>query len=26
VLTGNVRHFTPLGVAAHNPLDSLPKD
>jgi predicted nucleic acid-binding protein len=26
VLTGNLRHFTPLGVAAHNPLGSLPKD
>jgi len=26
VLTGNLRHFTPLGVAAHNPLDALPKD
>jgi len=26
VLTGNLRHFAPLGVAAHNPLDSLPKD
>jgi toxin FitB len=26
VLTGNLRHFMPLGVAAHNPLDSLPKD
>lgn len=26
VLTGNLRHFTPLGVAAHNPLRSLPKD
>jgi toxin FitB len=25
VLTGNWRHFAPLGVAAHNPLDSLPK-
>jgi predicted nucleic acid-binding protein len=26
VLTSNLRHFTPLGVAAHNPLDALPKD
>jgi predicted nucleic acid-binding protein len=26
VLTGNLRHFTPLGVAAHNPLDALPKE
>ena len=26
VLTGNLRHFTPLGVDAHNPLGSLPKD
>jgi toxin FitB len=26
VLTGNLRHFAPLGVAAHNPLGSLPKD
>jgi toxin FitB len=26
VLTGNLRHFKPLGVAAHNPLGSLPKD
>ena len=26
VLTGNLRHFTPLGVAAHNPLVSLPKN
>ena len=26
VLTGNLRHFTPLGVAAHNPLDALPED
>ena len=26
VLTGNLRHFTPLGVAAHNPLDTLPND
>ena len=26
VLTGNLRHFTPLGVAAHNPLGLLPKD
>jgi predicted nucleic acid-binding protein len=26
VLTGNLRHFTPLGVAAHNPLGALPED
>jgi predicted nucleic acid-binding protein len=26
VLTGNLRHFAPLGVAAYNPLDALPKD
>ena len=26
VLTGNLRHFTPLGVAAHNPLYGLPDD
>jgi len=26
VLTGNLRHFTPLGVAAHNPLNALPED
>jgi hypothetical protein len=26
VLTGNLRHFTPLGVVAHNPLDAPPKD
>jgi toxin FitB len=26
VLTGNLRHFASLGVAAHNPLDALPKD
>jgi toxin FitB len=26
VLTGNPRHFAPLGVAAHNPLDLLSKD
>ena len=26
VLTGNLRHFTPLGVAARNPLDALPED
>jgi len=26
VLTGNLRHFTPLGVAVHNPLDTLPED
>lgn len=24
VLTGNLRHFAPLGVLAHNPLESLP--
>jgi len=26
VLTSNLRHFTSLGVAAHNPLNALPKD
>jgi hypothetical protein len=26
VLTGNLRHFAPLGVAAHNPFEVLPKD
>jgi toxin FitB len=26
VLTGNLRHFTPLGVAAHNPFEALPED
>jgi toxin FitB len=26
VLTGNLRHFTPLGVAVHNPLGALPED
>jgi hypothetical protein len=26
VLTRNLRHFRPTGVAAHNPLDSLPTD
>jgi predicted nucleic acid-binding protein len=26
VLTGNLRHFMPLGVRAHNPFDELPKD
>jgi predicted nucleic acid-binding protein len=26
VLTANLRHFAPLGVPAHNPLDSLPSD
>jgi hypothetical protein len=26
VLTGNLRHFTPLGIAAHNPLDALPEN
>jgi len=26
VLTGNLRHFASLGIAAHNPLDALPKD
>jgi predicted nucleic acid-binding protein len=26
VLTGNLRHFAPLGVAAYNPLGALPKD
>ena len=26
VLTGNLRHFTPLGVQAHNPFDVLPED
>jgi predicted nucleic acid-binding protein len=26
VLTGNLRHFAPLGIAAYNPLDALPKD
>jgi toxin FitB len=26
VLTGNLRHFAPLGVPAHNPLESLPRD
>ncbi len=25
VLTANLRHFTPLGVPAHNPLESLPR-
>lgn len=26
VLTRNVRHFTPLGVAAHDPFDTVPPD
>jgi predicted nucleic acid-binding protein len=26
VLTANLRHFTPLGVPAHNPLEPLPKE
>jgi toxin FitB len=26
VLTGNLRHFEPLNVAAHNPMESLPTD
>jgi predicted nucleic acid-binding protein len=26
VLTGNLRHFEPLNVPAHNPLESLPRD
>jgi toxin FitB len=26
VLTGNLRHFVPLNVPAHNPLESLPTD
>lgn len=26
VLTANLRHFRPLGVPAHNPLDALPED
>lgn len=26
VLTGNLRHFRPLGIRAHNPLDELPPD
>ena len=26
VLTANLRHFAPLGVPAHNPLESLPRD
>ena len=26
VLTGNLRHFTPLGIAVHNLLDALPED
>jgi toxin FitB len=26
VLTANLRHFAPLGVPAHNPLESLPKE
>jgi hypothetical protein len=26
VLTGNLRHFTPLGVQAHNPFDVVPED
>jgi toxin FitB len=26
VLTGNLRHFAPLGVPAHNPFESLPAD
>jgi hypothetical protein len=26
VLTANLRHFAPLDVPAHNPLESLPKD
>jgi predicted nucleic acid-binding protein len=26
VLTSNLRHFAPLGVPAHNPLESLPRD
>ncbi len=26
VLTANLRHFTPLGVWAHNPFESLPKE
>jgi predicted nucleic acid-binding protein len=26
VLTGNLRHFEPLNVPAHNPLESLPTD
>ena len=26
VLTGNLRHFAPLGVPAHNPFEALPQD